>query len=114
MNDTKIVAATAGPAGERPRSDLKVDYQPGADGLGVEISSKVDYLYGEAIDAAVTRVVESFGVTTGRLAINDAGAVEWVILARVEACLRRAGFEGPPVLPEAAPGALGATTRDRL
>jgi len=114
MTETMIVAATAGPAGERPRSDLKVAYQPGSEVLGIDVSSKVDYLYGESIHAAVMRVVEAFGVTTGHLIVNDGGAVEWVILARVEACLRRAGFEGPPVLPESAPCRGAGTTRDRL
>jgi citrate lyase subunit beta/citryl-CoA lyase len=37
-----------------------------------------------------------------------------VILARAESCLRRAGFDGPPVLPEAAPGADIPAERDRL
>lgn len=114
MTETMIVAATAGPTGERVRSDLNVAYQPGPGALKVDVSSKVGYLYGEAIDAAVTRVVEAFNVVTGMLTVGDAGAVEWVILARVEACLKRAGFDGPAVLPEAAPGAGAATSRDRL
>ncbi len=46
--------------------------------------------------------------------MTDAGAVEWVILARVEACLRRAGFDGPPVLPAPAPGAEAPPNRERL
>ncbi|RLE19013.1 MAG: citrate lyase ACP, partial [Acidobacteria bacterium] len=114
MNDMKIVAAVAGPTGDRPRSDLKVTYQPGSEALSIDVSSKVDYLYGEAINAAVKRVVESFNVETGELVVNDGGAVEWVILARVETCLRRAGFDGEGVLPEAAPNAGAVTSRDRL
>ncbi len=114
MNDMKIVAAVAGPTGDRPRSDLKVTYQPGSEALSIDVSSKVDYLYGDAINAAVKRVVEAFNVETGELVVNDGGAVEWVILARVETCLRRAGFDGEAVLPEAAPNAGAKTSRDRL
>ncbi len=114
MTETKIVAAVAGPSGDRPRSDLKVAYQPGLEPLALDLKSKVDYLFGEAVEAAVKRVVEVFGVGTGILSIDDGGAVEWVILARVEACLRRAGFDGPAVLPEAAPNAGAKTSRDRL
>jgi citrate lyase subunit beta/citryl-CoA lyase len=114
MTDPKIVAATAGPTGTRVRSDLNVRYQPGAEELRLDLASKVGYLYGDQIEAAVRRVADAYGVETGTLVVTDVGAVEWVILARVEACLRRAGFEGPAVLPEPMPGADATTSRDRL
>ena len=114
MMDSGIRAAAAGPSGEKVRSDVHVAYRPGEGRLTTTVRSKVGYLYGEAIEAAVRRVSEAFGVTTGTLEIDDAGALEWVILARTECCLRRAGFEGPAVLPEASPDAGAATTRDRL
>ena len=105
MVDRNVMRASAGPTGDRVRSDLRVDFEPTADALMIEVASKVDYLYREAIETAVRRVAEALGATTGRLVVKDAGALEWVILARTETCLRRAGFEGPPVLPELAPGA---------
>ena len=111
---TEIRTAVAGPSGERIRSDLVVRYEPGTGALRVTLTSKVGYLYGEAIEAAVRRVAEAFGVTTGTLAVEDFGALEWVILARVEACLRRAGFEGPAVLPEPAAGPPAPRRRHRL
>ena len=114
MGEATIIAASAGPAGERVRSDLNISYEPGTDGLTIDLTSKVDYLYRQAIEDAVTRVAEAFAVTTGRLQVTDAGALEWVILARTECCLRRAGFEGPPVLPESAPGSDAPRQRDRL
>jgi citrate lyase subunit beta/citryl-CoA lyase len=107
-------AASAGPQGDRVRSDLNVSYEPTSETLTVEVVSKVDYLYGEVIEAAVRRVADAFSLTTGRLSVNDAGALEWVILARVECCLRRAGLEGPAVLPEPAPGADAPRNRERL
>jgi citrate lyase subunit beta/citryl-CoA lyase len=114
MSAPEIKAASAGPAGDSVRSDLRVTYEPGTGPLSIVTRSKVDYLYGEAIEAAVRRVTNAFGVTTGRLEVNDAGALEWVILARVEACLLRAGCSGPAVLPEAAPAALEPRHRERL
>jgi len=107
-------SATAGPLGDRVRSDLNVAYEPTSEALTIDVTSKVDYLYGEAIESAVRRVAEVFAVTTGRLTVNDEGALEWVILARAECCLRRAGFDGPPVLPEPAPGADAPRSRERL
>jgi len=107
-------SASAGPRGTRVRSDLNVGYEPTSEVLTVEVTSKVDYLYGEAIESAVRRVAKAFAVKTGRLTVNDAGALEWVILARAECCLRRARFDGPPVLPEPAPGANAPRSRERL
>ncbi len=114
MGEAEIRSASAGPTGDRVRSDLHVAFEPNGGALALEISSKVGYLYGEAIEAAVRRVAAAFALTTGRLTIVDAGALEWVILARVENCLRRAGFDGPVVLPEPAPAAAEPRRRERL
>jgi citrate lyase subunit beta/citryl-CoA lyase len=114
MSEASIKAASAGPEGERVRSDLKVSLEPTSDPLTIDLTSKVDYLYGEAIESAVRRVVDAFALTSGRLTVTDAGALEWVILARTECCLRRAGLDGPPVLPEPAPGADVPRRRERL
>jgi len=113
MNESDIRLASAGPVGDRVRSDLRVHFEPTSDALEIELASKVDYLYGEAIEAAVLRVAVALGAATGRLTVTDAGALEWVILARTETCLRRAGFEGPPVLPDLAPGANVERRRQR-
>ena len=99
MSDRQITAASAGPVGDRVRSDLKVSYEPGPEPLAIELESKVDYLYGEAIEQSIHRVADAFGAATGTVAAVDRGALDWVILARTEACLRRAGFDGPAVLP---------------
>jgi len=113
MVDRNVMRATAGPTGDRVRSDLRVEYEPTAGALTIELNSKVDYLYREAIERAVRRVAEALGAATGRLGVEDTGALEWVILARTETCLRRAGFDGPPVLPEPAPGAHAERCRQR-
>jgi citrate lyase subunit beta/citryl-CoA lyase len=96
------------------RSDLNVTYEPGAEPLAVEISSKVDYLYSDSIRAAVDRVTAAYGVTTGKLTITDTGALEWVILARLETCFCRAGLTGERVLPEPGPGMEIPRQRERL
>jgi citrate lyase subunit beta/citryl-CoA lyase len=114
MGEATIKPASAGPVGERVRSDLNVSFEPTSEALTIDVTSKVDYLYGDAIKKAVRRVADAFTLRTGRLTVNDAGALEWVILARAECCLRRAGLQGQDVLPEPAPGADAPRTRDRL
>jgi citrate lyase subunit beta / citryl-CoA lyase len=114
MSDTQVRAASVGPLGSSVRSDLNVAYSPGDGALVVSVASKVDYLYRDAIEAATRRVAAAFGVETGSLAVTDAGALEWVILARLETCLRRAGFSGPPVLPQPDPSSGAPRHRERL
>ncbi len=114
MSDREIKPSTAGPRGDSVRSDLFVAYEPSADALTVTVKSKVSYLYGDSIDATVRRVAEAFSVTTGQLEVSDFGALEWVIMARVESCFRRAGFKGDPVLPEPFPGSEAPRARNRL
>jgi len=114
MADRRNIAAAAGPLGDDVRSDVHVAYEPTDHPLDVRITSKVDYLYREAIHGAVLRVAEGFAVTTGALVVTDMGALEWVLMARVEACLTAAGFQGDPVLPEPAPKAPSPPERNRL
>jgi citrate lyase subunit beta/citryl-CoA lyase len=114
MSHCEITEASAGPLGEDVRSDVHARYLPGGAPLEIAVASKVDYLYGAAIEAAVRRAAAQFAVGTGRLEVNDQGALEWVLLARLEACLRRAGFSGEPLLPEPAPGAEAPRRRERL
>jgi citrate lyase subunit beta/citryl-CoA lyase len=114
MSGREISASTAGPLGEKVRSDVHVAYDPGADPLSIDVESKVAYLYGKAIEKAARRVCAAFHVDTGRLTLTDAGALEWVILARVETCLNRAGYLGDPVLPNAADSVQTSRQRNRM
>ena len=114
MPEIEIIAASAGPLGDDVRSDAHVAFQPATEPLEIRITSKVDYLYGEAIEGAVQRVASSLGVSTGHLEVTDKGALEWVLMARTEACLRRAGFSGGDALPEPAPEARRPARRERL
>jgi citrate lyase subunit beta/citryl-CoA lyase len=110
----ELRAAAAGPLGDDVRSDCHVAFEPGDGPIVLDISSKVDYLYGDAITAAVKRVADSLGIGGGSIRVVDRGALEWVLLARTEACLRRAGASGAGVLPEPHPGAGVPAIRNRL
>lgn len=114
MTDGEIIAASAGPTGKKVRSDLEVTFRPGDQPLQIDLESKVDYLYGESIESSVRRVAEAFSVGSGMLTVRDAGALDWVVLARTETCLRRAGFKGPDVLPEVSSEEDSPRRRERL
>ena len=84
MSLPMIRAAAAGPLGEDVRSDLHVAFVPGENPLEIAVASKVDYLYGAAIEAAVRRAATALGAETGTISVTDAGALEWVILKAIE------------------------------
>jgi citrate lyase subunit beta/citryl-CoA lyase len=87
----------------KAKSDCTAVFSPGPGALAVRVESSVGTLFGRAIEAAARRVAAEFGVATGGLAIDDNGALDHVVAARVEAALRGAGFRSSRVAaPDAA------------
>jgi citrate lyase subunit beta / citryl-CoA lyase len=112
---SRLRRGEAGRAGTDVRSDLHVIFEPRSNG-GIEISlrSRVELYYGEVIRQQVRDVLQTLGIENAHLDIVDEGALPFVIAARIEAAVRRAGLrEDKSALPEAA--ALPAPSpRDRL
>ncbi len=90
-----VQSAEAGHWGKDVRSDLHVVIEP-REGGGVEITleSRVAPYYGDSIRAQARQVLESLGVKHARVAIHDEGALPFVISARIETAVRRAGLAG--------------------
>lgn len=104
----------AGRSGGDVRSDAHVSVEiRDAEGLNLDVVSKVGSLYGNSIRAAVETVLETLRVEHAQLTIDDKGALPFVLAARIEAAIRRAGITGsaPPHRVMAAPE---HTDRDRL
>jgi citrate lyase subunit beta/citryl-CoA lyase len=81
----------------------------------VRLSSKVESFYGDSIREAANSVLAGLGVRHAIVRIDDQGAVPFVIAARVEAALRRAGAGGRgDARPERTVAHGGPTARDRL
>ena len=85
--DMKITKAAA--AGTMESSDVYVEIQP-ADQISVQIESVVFQQFGQQIDQVVRQVLADHGVAGASVSLNDKGAVECVIRARVETALKRA------------------------
>jgi citrate lyase subunit beta/citryl-CoA lyase len=102
------------------RSDCRVVFVPrSAGGIDVELQSKVAAYYGDSILAQARQVLADLGVEHARLLIEDQGALPFVISARIEAAVRRAGLgEGRRSLPQQvalpAPSACDRLRRSRL
>ena len=111
----KLRRGEAGRAGAEVRSDLRVTFEERpAGGIEVELQSRVDLYYGDAIRIQATNVLHALGISHARMQIVDEGALPFVIDARLEAAVLRAGITpSMPALPDAvtlAPPCL----RDRL
>ena len=105
----------AGHWGAEIRSDLHVRIElRERGGIEVELESRVKPYYDESIRRQAEEVLEALGVRDARVHIHDEGALPFVIAARIEAAVRRAGLGlGTRVLPEriALPE---PSTRDRM
>jgi citrate lyase subunit beta/citryl-CoA lyase len=105
----------AGHWGKEIRSDIHVIFEAGDSG-GIEISleSRVAPYYEAAILRQAREALDELGVKHARVAIHDEGALPFVIGARLEAAVRRAGLAlGKRSLPEQHP-LPAPSPRDRL
>ncbi|HKJ92474.1 MAG TPA: citrate lyase acyl carrier protein, partial [Longimicrobiales bacterium] len=89
----ELRAAEAGRRGADVRSDLWVALEPADNGgIQIELASRVAVMYGDSIVDTARRTLEALGVQHARVTIEDQGAVPFVIEARVEAAVRKAGY----------------------
>ncbi len=80
----------AGSKGPDVRSDawMKLEIRSGG-GVEIDLTSKVQTLYGRSIEALLSQILDFFGIKDARLEVVDSGAVPWVLAARLEAAVRR-------------------------
>ena len=83
---------TSAVAGTLESSDVYVKAEP-CGTLEIEIESVVSAQFGDQIRQTVEGVLQGLGVDCGRISLNDKGAIDCVIRARVETAVRRAGGE---------------------
>jgi citrate lyase subunit beta/citryl-CoA lyase len=83
-------------------------------GIAIELQSRVKPYYGDSIQRQAEEVLEALGVRHAQVQIHDEGALPFVIAARIEAAVKRAGWgQGTRVLPDRVP-LPEASSRDRL
>lgn len=77
-------------AGTLESSDLFIRVSPSEDPLEIVIESEVIHQFGAQIRATVAQELARFGVTEGVVVIQDKGALDCTIRARVQAAVMRA------------------------
>ena len=81
-------------AGTLESSDLVVKVSPYDDGLDITINSEVYKQFGEQITAVVNETLSALNVTQGQIIVEDKGALDCTIRARVFAACQRATGSG--------------------
>lgn len=76
-------------AGTLESSDAFVTVSPGEDGIKLELESVVINQFQEEIEELVHTVLDEMGVKNVNISVNDRGAVECVLRARIETAVMR-------------------------
>jgi citrate lyase subunit beta/citryl-CoA lyase len=104
-----------GNTGPKVRSDLEVTLEmTGSGGLEISVMSKVKSMYGNAIAEQCRNLLTYFGIKNARLAVNDTGALPFVIAARTEAAVRALAGGSSSFLPEMIEENNYSSSRDRF
>ena len=78
-------------AGTMESSDIYVEVMPLAAGSGIdlEVNSVVYAQFGEAIEATILETLKTLEIEDMKVVVNDRGAVDCTIKARVKTAVRR-------------------------
>ncbi len=79
-----------GSAGFFASDDAQVTVEIGAEKKGIEIKSKVSKLFNAQIEGAVKDILDKFNIKDAYVLIEDRGALDYVLRARIEAAVIRA------------------------
>lgn len=80
-------------AGTMESSDVYVEIEPCEQGIEIQLESVVKGQFGPQIQAVVEEVLNQCGIEKARVSVNDRGALDCVIRARVEAAIVRGRSE---------------------
>ncbi len=79
-------------AGTLESSDVMVSYSPSDSDLEIVVESIVVKQRGRLIRSVLEEITSRWGVSKGVLTVQDRGALECTLRARVETALERAGL----------------------
>ena len=80
---------SSGNKGKGVRSDCFITMElSNSDGIEIEINSKVNALYGDSIRELALKILNHYSVTNAKVMIEDSGAIDCVIAARMEAVIK--------------------------
>lgn len=80
----------SGNHGAGVKSDCMVQFELLTDGgINIELNSKVKVLYGKSIEKLAIEMLSFFNIDNANIKIDDSGAVDFVLAARIEAAIKK-------------------------
>ncbi len=92
MERKKRVISKAAKAGSLESNDLMIMIEP-SDKLDITLNSVVKEQYGDKILKAINEVLDEEGVTKANIVIEDKGALDFTIRARMRTAIERSQNE---------------------
>ncbi|GAB4300130.1 MAG: hypothetical protein Kow0068_23500 [Marinilabiliales bacterium] len=90
-----------GNAGKGVRSDCQIKFiNKNSGGRKIEINSKVSALFGDDINELCVKMLDYYDIKHCELYLEDSGALDFVISARIEAAIRKATGSEKEYLPD--------------
>jgi citrate lyase subunit beta/citryl-CoA lyase len=107
--------AITGNKGDKVRSDCLVSLElTDSGGLQITSNTKVKAVYGESILKLCQDSLSFFGITHCKFVLDDAGALPFVIMARIEAAVKQLMDTDKELLPEILEECKYGTLRERF
>lgn len=111
----QVKTVYAGNCEKTDRSDCRIALTlKKSGGIRISLNSKVAVLYGSSIRKSCERILDFFGIGNAELQIDDSGAADFVIAARLEACIKQVIETDRSWLPDQLPQNIAGTARERL
>ncbi len=111
----KVKTAYAGQNEKTDRSDCRIALSlKKSGGLDITVNSKVKLLFEKAIRKTLTDVLKAFSIEHAALSIEDNGAPDYVIMARLEACIKQLVDTDISYLPDQLAQNTTGTSKDRM
>jgi citrate lyase subunit beta/citryl-CoA lyase len=105
---------TTGNKGKGVRSDCFMTFAlKDNGGLEIVLESKVEVMYGNANRKLAREVLDFFGIRNAVLKIEDSGALPLVLIARIEAAIKKQISSSKEFLPDLLPQNQNSTEKDR-
>lgn len=107
--------AIAGNAGPKVRSDCQASIEiKKSGGLKILINSKVKALYGDQIFKLCKKILDFYEIKNAEFVLEDSGAVDFVIAARVESAVKQVVKTTKEYLPEILKQNQYSTSKDQF
>jgi citrate lyase subunit beta/citryl-CoA lyase len=105
--------STAGNFGKGIRSDCLITLElTEQNGIQIDLQSKVKSLFGDKITELCKKELDFFEIKNCKLTIQDSGALDYVIMARLEAAIKKLIDSPKEFLPEILPQNTNHTAKD--